>query len=105
MDLGVYSAEPVDYPAYAERVAREVGNAGEGKALGVLACGTGIGTGVAPSALTSLVAIRFGARSLRPLKSASVLICLLVVCSWVPGMTWKISGLTPLYSSLAFFSA
>ena len=47
VDLGVYSAEPVDYPAYAERVAREVGNAGEGKALGVLACGTGIGMGMA----------------------------------------------------------
>jgi len=49
--------------------------------------------------------MRLGARNFMPLKSAMTLICCLVVCSSVPGMTWKISGLTPRYSSLAFFAA
>ena len=44
-DLGCYSEESVDYPDYAERVAKAVAN-GEYD-LGVLMCGTGIGISIA----------------------------------------------------------
>ncbi len=44
-DLGCYSEESVDYPDYAEKVARAVAN-GEYD-LGVLMCGTGIGISIA----------------------------------------------------------
>ncbi len=44
-DLGCYSEESVDYPDYAEKVARAVAN-GEFD-LGVLMCGTGIGISIA----------------------------------------------------------
>ena len=40
-DLGTYSQDSVDYPDYAERVARRVA-AGEAE-RGVLVCGSGIG--------------------------------------------------------------
>ena len=43
--------------------------------------GSGIDTGVAPSFDKSLLVCRVGARILRPLKSASVLICLSRVCT------------------------
>ncbi len=44
-DFGCYSEESVDYPDYAERVAKAVSN-GEYD-LGVLMCGTGIGISIA----------------------------------------------------------
>ncbi len=44
-DLGAYSEESVDYPDYAERVARRVA-AGEAK-RGILVCGSGIGMQIA----------------------------------------------------------
>ena len=44
-DLGPFSAESVDYPDYARRVAEEVA-AGRAR-FGVLACGTGIGMSIA----------------------------------------------------------
>ncbi len=44
-DLGCYSEDSVDYPDYAEKVARAVAN-GEYD-LGVLMCGTGIGISIA----------------------------------------------------------
>ena len=44
-DLGCYSTQSVDYPAYAEKVARGVA-AGAAEA-GILVCGTGIGMSIA----------------------------------------------------------
>jgi len=44
IDLGTDSEEPVDYPEYALRVAREV--AAEVCDLGILVCGTGIGMSI-----------------------------------------------------------
>src|SRR5688572_33463395 len=45
MDFGTDSAESTDYPDYAQRVGREVG---EGRAdRGVLVCGTGVGMAMA----------------------------------------------------------
>lgn len=44
-DLGTYSEESVDYPDYAERVARRVA-AGESE-RGILVCGSGIGVSIA----------------------------------------------------------
>ena len=44
-DLGPFSGDSVDYPDYAERVARAVA---EGRArFGILVCGTGIGMSIA----------------------------------------------------------
>ncbi len=44
-DLGTYSRESVDYPDFAEKVARRV--AGSRKRKGILSCGTGIGISIA----------------------------------------------------------
>ena len=44
-DLGPATEESVDYPDFAEKVARRVG--GENGRLGVLVCGTGIGMSIA----------------------------------------------------------
>jgi RpiB/LacA/LacB family sugar-phosphate isomerase len=55
LDVGTYSAEPVDYPDYAEAVAKAVV---EGRAeRGVLICGSGVGASVAAN---KLVGIRAG---------------------------------------------
>jgi ribose 5-phosphate isomerase B len=45
LDLGTFSRDPVDYPDFAEALARAI-EAGEAEA-GVLACGTGIGMAIA----------------------------------------------------------
>jgi len=45
-DVGTYSHEPVDYPTYAEKVAKAVAQGGE-HTVGILACGTGIGMSMA----------------------------------------------------------
>ena len=44
-DLGCYSEEPVDYPVYADAVAREI--QADPLAVGILICGTGIGMSIA----------------------------------------------------------
>lgn len=45
-DLGCYSEESCDYPDYAEKVACKVA-AENGRVLGILCCGTGIGISIA----------------------------------------------------------
>ena len=45
VDLGTHSADPVDYPDYAEAVGKEV--VGGGADRGLLICGSGIGVCVA----------------------------------------------------------
>ena len=56
-DVGTYSRASVDYPDFAEKVAREV-VAGRNK-RGILSCGTGIGAAIAankiPGSLAALV--------------------------------------------------
>jgi ribose 5-phosphate isomerase B len=44
-DVGTHGSEPVDYPAYAARVASRVASGSD--ALGVLVCGSGIGVCIA----------------------------------------------------------
>ncbi len=44
-DLGPYTPESVDYPAYAEKVGKEV--VADKGSLGILICGTGIGMSLA----------------------------------------------------------
>ncbi len=51
-DLGVYSEESVDYPDYAEKVARLVA-AGEAD-RGILACGSGIGVSIAANKINGI---------------------------------------------------
>ncbi len=45
-DLGCYSEEGCDYPDFAEKAAKAVAES-NGKALGILCCGTGIGMSLA----------------------------------------------------------
>ena len=75
LDLGCESADPVDYPHYAERVAQAVKN-GEAK-LGVLICGTGIGMSMAANAISGVRAAvctdEFMARMARAHNDANVL--------------------------------
>jgi RpiB/LacA/LacB family sugar-phosphate isomerase len=56
-DLGTYSRRSVDYPDFAEKVARAV--AGSRNRKGILSCGTGIGASIAankvPGARAALV--------------------------------------------------
>jgi RpiB/LacA/LacB family sugar-phosphate isomerase len=56
-DLGTYSRRSVDYPDFAEKVARAV--AGSRNRKGILSCGTGIGVSIAankiPGARAALV--------------------------------------------------
>lgn len=51
-DLGTYSQDSVDYPDYAERVARRVA-AGEAE-RGVLVCGSGIGMEIAANKIPGI---------------------------------------------------
>jgi RpiB/LacA/LacB family sugar-phosphate isomerase len=52
LDLGTHSAEPVDYPDYAEAVALAVRN---GKAArGILMCGSGVGASVAANKIPAV---------------------------------------------------
>jgi len=73
-DLGPSLAEPVDYPDYAEAVARRVS---EGAARwGVLVCGTGIGMAIAankvPGVRAALLYDDFAARYARRHNDANV---------------------------------
>jgi ribose 5-phosphate isomerase B len=75
LDLGTHSAESVDYPDYARRMAAAIG---EGRAsLGVLLCGTGIGISIAanrfPAIRAALVHDAFGARLARQHNDANVI--------------------------------
>ena len=73
-DLGTHSAESVDYPDYAVRVARRVA-AGDG--LGLLVCGTGIGMAMAanrvPGVRAAVVTDAFTARATRSHNHANVM--------------------------------
>lgn len=51
-DLGTHSADPVDYPDVAERVAREVAAGAVERA--VLVCGTGLGMAIAANKVTGV---------------------------------------------------
>ncbi|BCD60011.1 MULTISPECIES: ribose 5-phosphate isomerase B [unclassified Nitratiruptor] len=51
-DLGTYSSERVDYPDYAEKVARAV--AADKASWGVLICGTGIGMSIAANKIKGI---------------------------------------------------
>ncbi len=51
-DLGTYSAERVDYPDYAAKVARAV--AADPNSQGVLICGTGIGMSIAANKIKGI---------------------------------------------------
>ncbi|MEA5076784.1 MAG: ribose 5-phosphate isomerase B [Coriobacteriia bacterium] len=55
-DIGPYTDESVDYPDYAERVARAVA-AGEAP-FGVLICGTGIGMAIAANKVPGIRAVQ-----------------------------------------------
>ena len=74
-DLGTHSAESVDYPDYAEAVARAVA---EGSAeRGILVCGTGIGMAIGANRIRGVRAAAcidlFSARLCRQHNDANVL--------------------------------
>jgi ribose 5-phosphate isomerase B len=52
VDLGTHSADPVDYPDYAEAVGKEV--AGGGTERGLLICGSGVGVSVAANKIPGI---------------------------------------------------
>ena len=66
-------------------------------------CGTGMPTGVAPSAARNLLVMRVGARSFRPFRSPMVRTGLLVMWNTPSPCTWKASGLTSLNSARLYF--
>ncbi len=75
LDLGTNSADSVDYPDYAQRVAQAIR---EGRApFGVLLCGTGIGISIAanrfPGIRAALIHDAFGARLSRQHNDANVI--------------------------------
>jgi RpiB/LacA/LacB family sugar-phosphate isomerase len=73
-DLGPESADPVDYPEYAEAVAERVSR-GDAR-FGVLVCGTGIGMSIAanrfPGVRAALLYDEFAARFARLHNDANV---------------------------------
>jgi ribose 5-phosphate isomerase B len=74
-DLGPFSGESVDYPDYAERVARAVA-AGAAR-FGILVCGTGIGMSIAANKVkgvrAALCTTELEARMARAHNDANVL--------------------------------
>ena len=74
-DLGPFSGESVDYPDYAERVARAV--AAGGARFGILVCGTGIGMSIAANKVkgvrAALCTTELEARMARAHNDANVL--------------------------------
>lgn len=74
-DLGPFSAESVDYPDFARKVAEAVA-AGRAK-LGILVCGTGIGMSIAANKVkgirAALCSTEFEARMARSHNDANVL--------------------------------
>lgn len=79
MDLGPNTADSVDFPDYATKVARAVQAPGapEGADLGVLVCGTGIGMSIAANKhkgiRAALCTTEFEARATRQHNDANVL--------------------------------
>jgi ribose 5-phosphate isomerase B len=73
-DLGTHSAQSVDYPDYAEQVAKRVA-AGDGR--GLLVCGTGIGMAMSanrvPGVRAAVVTDAFTARASRGHNDANVI--------------------------------
>jgi ribose 5-phosphate isomerase B len=74
-DLGCHDDTSVDYPDYAERVARAV--AGDEDARGLLVCGTGIGMSIAankvPGVRAAVVSDAFTAQASRAHNDANVI--------------------------------
>lgn len=74
-DLGPFSGESVDYPDYAERVARAV--AASAARFGILVCGTGIGMSIAANKVkgvrAALCTTELEARMARAHNDANVL--------------------------------
>jgi ribose 5-phosphate isomerase B len=73
-DLGTHSHASVDYPDYAEAVARKVA---EGEGLGLLVCGSGQGMAMTanriPGVRAAVVSDSFSARATRQHNDANVL--------------------------------
>ena len=76
VDLGPFDTTPVDYPDFAQELARRV-VAGEG-AWGVLICGSGIGMSIAANkvlgARAALVSDPYSARMAREHNDANILV-------------------------------
>lgn len=74
-DFGCFSQESVDYPDYAEKVARAVAR-GE-YPLGILLCGTGLGVSIAANKVKGIRAVvchdTFSARMSREHNDANIL--------------------------------
>jgi ribose 5-phosphate isomerase B len=74
-DLGVHSAESVDYPDYARKVAEKV-TSGDAD-LGLLVCGTGVGMSIAANKVAgvraAVVSDTFSARMSRAHNNANIL--------------------------------
>lgn len=75
VDFGTDSSESVDYPLYAEKVAKAVAN--KECELGVLLCGTGIGMAIAANKVkgirAAVVSDLFSAKATREHNNANVL--------------------------------
>ena len=54
IDLGTYSAEPVDYPDYAEKIGQAI-RTGEAE-RGILLCGSGVGASIAANKMKGVYA-------------------------------------------------
>ncbi|MBI1792934.1 MAG: ribose 5-phosphate isomerase B [Chloroflexi bacterium] len=54
IDLGTHSADPVDYPDYAEKVGRAIQSGEAGR--GILVCGSGIGACIAANKMKGVYA-------------------------------------------------
>lgn len=74
-DLGAFTADSCDYPAYAETAARMV--ASGGASLGVLVCGTGLGMAMAAGKVNGIRAAAcsdcFSAKAARSHNDANIL--------------------------------
>lgn len=74
-DLGCESKESCDYPDFAEKLAKEV--AADGKAVGILCCGTGIGMSMAANKVKGIRAAvvwdEFSAKMAKEHNNANVL--------------------------------
>ncbi len=56
-DLGTYSEESVDYPDYAEKVAREITKSRNPTKRGILVCGSGTGMVIAANKIKGIRAV------------------------------------------------
>ena len=68
IDLGTYSADSVDYPDYAQKIARAI--LSEQADLGILICGTGIGISIAANRYKGIrAALLYSAEAARLAKA------------------------------------